>query len=708
MSNITVTPNKREEVNKTSPVNAVEERKNRPLVQQITKYYSDFMNNSTIHGFKYLVDKEKSFIEKIWWICILTLSIYTCAVLIKSTWRKWEENPVFIALRQKSVSLWDIPFPAVTVCHGYLHSKKSIATFLPIESENTSDPCKAFSDYQTKFPSFKEPNASEILEKTAFSMDDIFSECFVADFGFDLTINCSEMFSPIFTDAGLCFSFNMLNRNDIFENFTYLPSTHLEHPKVVNWSIDDNYSQTDEHVYPQRVVTTTNYMWFSLKSSFKELGCDGKDGFKIILHHPAEIPTLARRPIYIEEPGSYDIGTKLDMTFTSNELKFYSPERRKCLYSYERRLYFFKIYTMDLCRMECLANYTLHFCHCVPFYMPHNITTNICGRNESICVGVARTYWLKYESGFLNKDLDIKPCDCLPSCTTVTYSADVVQTLHTEEIKDIIVSIRFREWEFMALERQELFGDVNFWASCGGLLGLFTGFSVISLAEMVYYLTLRWLIVLGKKVLYRLKKDQEEDVDIGPLFKWKEDRAERPAWSEISDDSLSFKALWAQWDSLCVENVFLKRARRILKSGRDSLGQSSRRYRELVKEMYDREGRYNNTTLWANVRKIGIDTFYCSDWSDTEAQVFRSELHLPCAIFKIQTGNLVWLYNLRRRKGPKLSPQGQGPYTIVTRINDILYRTRQGPKTKLKIVYLGRLMKYSSDTVDVSDRDKQN
>ena len=72
-----------------------------------------------------------------------------------------------------------------------------------------------------------------------------------------------------------------------------------------------------------------------------------------------------------------------------------------------------------------------------------------------------------------------------------------------EEIRDIIVSIRFREWEFMALERQELFGDVNFWASCGGLLGLFTGFSVISLAEVVYYLTLRWLVALGKKILHR-------------------------------------------------------------------------------------------------------------------------------------------------------------------------------------------------------------
>ena len=49
-------------------------------------------------------------------------------------------------------------------------------------------------------------------------------------------------------------------------------------------------------------------------------------------------------------------------------------------------------------------------------------------------------------------------------------------------------------------------------------------------------------------------------MDIGPLLKWKEDGVERPAWSEISDESPSFKALWAQWDSLRVENRLLKRA----------------------------------------------------------------------------------------------------------------------------------------------------
>ena len=56
------------------------------------------------------------------------------------------------------------------------------------------------------------------------------------------------------------------------------------------------------------------------------------------------------------------------------------------------------------------------------------------------------------------------------------------------------------------------------------------------------------------------RKDQEENMDIGPLLRWKEDGIARLDWWEISDESPSFKALWAQWGSLCVENGFLKRA----------------------------------------------------------------------------------------------------------------------------------------------------
>ena len=164
--------------------------------------------------------------------------------------------------------------------------------------------------------------------------------------------------------------------------FSHLPRTDLQQQKIKFWTFDDNYRKNVQDVYPVRSVTTESYMFFSLKRPLKKLSCENAK-LTVILHHPAEIPTLVKRPIYIEKRGSYDIGVKPEMTFTSNDLKLYAPRRRKCFYSYERQLHFFKIYSEELCKIECLANYTVHFCGCVPSYMPRRFEILYYNYNKS-------------------------------------------------------------------------------------------------------------------------------------------------------------------------------------------------------------------------------------------------------------------------------------------------------------------------------------
>lgn len=49
----------------------------------------------------------------------------------------------------------------------------------------------------------------------------------------------------------------------------------------------------------------------------------------------------------------------------------------------------------------------------------------------------------------------------------------------------------FKRPRFISMRRSELFGVTDFLANCGGLLGLFLGFSFLSLVEIFYFLTLR-------------------------------------------------------------------------------------------------------------------------------------------------------------------------------------------------------------------------
>ena len=56
-------------------------------------------------------------------------------------------------------------------------------------------------------------------------------------------------------------------------------------------------------------------------------------------------------------------------------------------------------------------------------------------------------------------------------------------------------------------------------------------------------------------------------------------------------------------------------------------------------------------------------------------------------------GDAVWLYNPQRKKGvcPKLTCPWKGPYVVIDRINDVVYRIRQGPRSKPFVVHKDRL-----------------
>lgn len=65
-------------------------------------------------------------------------------------------------------------------------------------------------------------------------------------------------------------------------------------------------------------------------------------------------------------------------------------------------------------------------------------------------------------------------------------------------------------------------------------------------------------------------------------------------------------------------------------------------------------------------------------------------------------GDFVWLYNPQRSVGvcPKFTPKWEGPYTVIKRINDVVYRIRRTPRSKMKVVHVDRLTKYNGSNDD--------
>ena len=64
-----------------------------------------------------------------------------------------------------------------------------------------------------------------------------------------------------------------------------------------------------------------------------------------------------------------------------------------------------------------------------------------------------------------------------------------------------------------------------------------------------------------------------------------------------------------------------------------------------------------------------------------------------------EPGDSVWLYNPQRKKGvcPKLTSPWKGPYIVLTRLNEVVYRIREGQQGKPCVVHKDRLKPYRGD-----------
>jgi acid-sensing ion channel, other len=112
---------------------------------------------------------------------------------------------------------------------------------------------------------------------------------------------------------------------------------------------------------------------------------------------------------------------KPKMITTAKELRDYPISQRKCYFKHERRLKYFEQYTPTNCEIECEADKVLEKCNCLPIYIESD-TDGIatCGfANFKSCLEVVKLELVGTNFG---------TCNCLPTCTTVIYDAEIVVT----------------------------------------------------------------------------------------------------------------------------------------------------------------------------------------------------------------------------------------------------------------------------------------
>lgn len=151
--------------------------------------------------------------------------------------------------------------------------------------------------------------------------------------------------------------------------------------------------------------------------------------------------------------------------------------------------------------------------------------TKICNRKQAPCYEQV-LFDISYS---LNK---MVTCNyCLPACFEVNYGRELssaklgggeflteysLQGYNKSFIHSnlAIVHIYFLENAYRGFTKNELIGFTEFLSNTGGLLGLFMGFSVISLIEIIYFLSLR--PYCARKIVQQQQKKSAVEIIVEP------------------------------------------------------------------------------------------------------------------------------------------------------------------------------------------------
>lgn len=349
-----------------------------------------------------------------------------------------------------------IPFPAITLCMP-LFAKDGMANLSHYIDEYYKNGRKnALNLTQTEkkylaanamrcgnnrlYPIFsccKNTNISNIvqlMDESSPKIDEVLTSCSV-----ELIMkDCNKMFKRILTSHGFCYTTNMqkfdtiFNDNALSEDFKiYMKHKHSNSTNnlddIAHWTLDDGYkNESNIKVVPLRLTKANihNLRVFSTLDNVNNK-C-GLSNLKVILHLPNEIPTAFHHEYEFEHTHSKQMVLSAKVTRAHESLRNYSPQQRGCYFSNERKLQFFKVYTINHCYLECLTDYVLKKCGCVAFHMPRNSSITLCDLDDGKCLHNCIYKWPLSDDMSDGKT----PCECYPTCNNIEYSVQEIDTVY--------------------------------------------------------------------------------------------------------------------------------------------------------------------------------------------------------------------------------------------------------------------------------------
>ncbi|XP_020717443.1 pickpocket protein 28-like [Ceratitis capitata] len=475
------------------------------------KYY---LQNSTLHDLKYIAEEKITLPERIFFGLSFIGVVILSGFFISNIYVKWSASPIIISTSARQTLASDVPFPAVTICNLNQASKSKVQDIpTSFYRQNLNYSLLMSLCGQTQLgESFNVrgtwSNFKTILKAVAQPCDEMLLYC---SFGAKQE-NCSVIFNSALTDDGLCCTFNALDPIFMQRNFSdedRISPKSSNHFVPMDWTPESGYNRDlPKNYYPRVSGGTGSRLGLTvvLNSSASEYYCTKSKsiGFKILLHNPAELPRVTNYGFLVTTGREARIPIEPIYEDAVPAIRSISKEKRRCLFSDEGDLTYYRTYSRRNCEIECEAKILIDKCDCVLYYLPRiNGSARICGPNDNPCTNEVQT---QIESS----DKKVTCANCWPACFELSYKVRVTSTTisygqfltadewspelfgsATNFTEISIVNFYYLSNILRSTTKSEMFGFTEFLSNTGGLLGLFMGFSIFSVIETVYYVTVR-------------------------------------------------------------------------------------------------------------------------------------------------------------------------------------------------------------------------
>ncbi|XP_030383987.1 sodium channel protein Nach [Scaptodrosophila lebanonensis] len=463
------------------------------------------MGLSCIHGIRYLVKRILLIFERLLWLALLIASIYFCIVVSLSSVDRYYTKSTHIGL-ERNYHFWNTTLPSLTLCPMERLNQSFLDKFCMANGIEGRDKAE-FEDFLENLANSTYTNFHRIPQYQ--STDDILERLNIRPENYmELIYNMTydSSYDPIEKQRtrSIDGQTNIHVRQVLTEyGLCYLGNSKLGEEYSSRYFIFGLYPEFNRHEHTRKLLQVQIGSFFEKDVGYTLLGLRS-EAIDSFIHSPFDVMKVDNNFGYTDDGVVYDPESQ-EVIAEENFEKEATIAQRKCRFYHESNLTHFKFYTRNICQQECRINLAYKICKCIPHFYPNRIATP-----KQVCsYKTLKTCFPQYTSLFLklygdqNSPIKRATCYCEQTCldAVVTTKSALPMRGSRQLLGSIGSAISMKTWPQNRLKRQVIFTFTDLLVSIGSTAGLFLGFSVLGLVELIYFFTIRLICqILGFKI----------------------------------------------------------------------------------------------------------------------------------------------------------------------------------------------------------------